>query len=220
MKAYVSFVQDPVDPGPRRLPGDRWAPLLADLEAAAAAAPESPGYYFGIAVVRLISGDRAASSDALRELIDRYGDNSDYLLISTSWLCGMSPDADIDRERLVRALRRARESNPSWPSVIARVQLADPLGVALLRAGRFAEAIERLEAFDAHAASSTAPAPGSPRSGRTHSTPPGRSHAVPSPSTGWSGGCCSARPRSSSGALLPPGVRPGGPEGIARGVRA
>jgi hypothetical protein len=33
--------------------------------------------------------------------------------------------------------------------MVASVQLADPLGVALLRTGRYAEALERLESFDA-----------------------------------------------------------------------
>jgi hypothetical protein len=32
--------------------------------------------------------------------------------------------------------------------MVASVQLADPLGVALLRTGRYAEALERLESFD------------------------------------------------------------------------
>jgi WD40 repeat protein/Flp pilus assembly protein TadD len=150
LKAYVNFLKHPhpADPLPGRLLGDRWAPVLADLEAAAAAAPRSPGARFGIAALRLESGDHASASSALRDMIERHGDTSNDLLMYTCWLCGMSPDADIDRERLVRALRRAQESNPSWPSMVARVQLADPLGVALLRTGRYAEAIERLEAFD------------------------------------------------------------------------
>jgi hypothetical protein len=57
-------------------------------------------------------------------------------------------DVDLDRERLVRALRRAQGVNSSIFLLVPRYQLADPLGVALLRAGRYAEAIERLEAFD------------------------------------------------------------------------
>jgi WD40 repeat protein/serine/threonine protein kinase len=148
MKAYVSFVKDAADSSPGPLPGNRWAPVLADLEAAPAVAPQSLSARFGIAALRLETGNRAAASSALTDLIDGYGDASNKLLLGTCWLCGMTPDADIDRERLLRALRRASESIPSWSSTVPRVQLADPLGVALLRTGRHAEAIERLEAFD------------------------------------------------------------------------
>jgi WD40 repeat protein/serine/threonine protein kinase len=149
MKAYVSFLKQPTDSPPDRLPANRWASLLADLEAAAAAAPQSIAPRFGIAALRLESGDRAAASSALEYLVDRYGDASNNLLLSTCWVCGMSPDVDIDRERLLHALRRASESKPSWSQAVARLQLANPLGVALLRTGRYAEAIERLDAFDA-----------------------------------------------------------------------
>jgi Flp pilus assembly protein TadD len=128
--------------------GDRWAAVLADFEAAAAAAPHSPGSDFGIAASRLALGDRAARTSALRGLIDRYGDTSDSLLISACWLCGIAADVDLDRERVVRVLRRAQDVNPFLSQVVRRHQLADPLGVALLRAGRHAEALERLEAFD------------------------------------------------------------------------
>jgi WD40 repeat protein/serine/threonine protein kinase len=149
MKAYVSFLKHPADALPERLPGNRWAPVLAELEAAAAASPSSPGARFRIAALKLESGDRAAASSVLQDMIDRDGDTSTNLLLGMCWLGGLSPDADIDRERLLRALRRASESDPSWSATVARVQLADPLGVALLRTGRHAEAIERLEAFDA-----------------------------------------------------------------------
>src|SRR5262249_23746036 len=143
-----SFLKHPADAQPKGLPGNRWAPVVADLKAALAAAP-SPQVRLGVAAMQLESGDRASASSALRDLIDRYGDTPNSSLIGTCWVCGMSRDADIDRERLVRALRRAQESIPRWSPTVASIQLADPLGVALLRAGRYAEAIERLEAFDA-----------------------------------------------------------------------
>jgi hypothetical protein len=148
MKAYVRFVPSTSDSRPEHPSGNRWAPVLADFQAAAAAAPHSPEYDLGVAASRLVLGDRAVRTSALRDLIDRYGDTSDHLLIVACWLCGMASDVDIDRERLVRALRRAQDVNPSLSPVVPRYQLADPLGVALLRAGRYTEAIERLEAFD------------------------------------------------------------------------
>jgi hypothetical protein len=122
--------------------------VLADFEAAAAAAPHSPESDLGVAASRLVLGDRAVRTSALRDLIDRYGDTSGYVLINACWLCGMASDVDLDRERLVRALRRAQDVNPSLSLVVPRYQLADPLGVALLRSGRYPEAIERLEALD------------------------------------------------------------------------
>ena len=148
LKAYVRFVPSTSDSGLDQPTGDRWAPVLADFEAAAAAAPHSPEYHFGVAGSRLVLGDHSVRTSALRDLIDRYGDRSDSLLIGACWLCGMVSDVDLDRERLVRALRQAQDVNPSLFLVVPSHQLADPLGVALLRAGRYAEAIERLEAFD------------------------------------------------------------------------
>jgi hypothetical protein len=148
MKAYVRFVPGASDSGLDQPSGNRWAPVLADFEAAAAAAPHSPESDFGVAGSRLVLGDHSVRTSALRELIDRYGDTSDYRLIVACWICGMASDADLDRERLVRALRRAQNVSPSLLLVVASDQLAEPLGVALLRAGRYAEAIERLEAFD------------------------------------------------------------------------
>jgi WD40 repeat protein/serine/threonine protein kinase/Flp pilus assembly protein TadD len=149
MKAYVRFVTSASDSRPDHPSGGRWGPVLAELEAAAAAAPHSPESDFGVAGSRLALGDRAARTSALRDLIDRYGGTSDFRLIITSWLCGIASDVDLDRERLTRALRRAQDVNPSFSLLVPRYQLADPLGVALLRAGRFTEAIERLQAIDA-----------------------------------------------------------------------
>ena len=148
MKAYVRFVPSPSDSRPEHPSGDRWAPVFADREAAAAAAPLSPGSDFSVAASRLVLGDHSVRTSALRDLIDRYGDTSDDLLIVACWICGMASDVDLDRERLVRALRRAQDVNPSLSPLVPRYLLADPLGVALFRAGRYAEAIERLEAFD------------------------------------------------------------------------
>jgi hypothetical protein len=148
LKPYVRFVRSTPDSSPEHASHDRWAPVFADFEVAAAAARDTPYYHFGVAASRLAQGDRAARSRAFRDLIDRVGNPSDYRFISTCWLCGMASDVDLDRERLVRALRRAEDVNRSFFLVVPRYQLADPVGVALLRSGRYAEAIERLEAFD------------------------------------------------------------------------
>jgi WD40 repeat protein/serine/threonine protein kinase/tetratricopeptide (TPR) repeat protein len=148
MKPYVRFVGGASESGPEHASGNRWAPLLADFEGALSATPRSPERDFGLATLRLVLGDRAARTSALRDLIDRYGDQPNYLTFFTCWLCGMATDVDLDREHLVRALGRAQNSNPSFSSLIPRYLLADPLGVALLRASHYAEAIERLEAFD------------------------------------------------------------------------
>jgi WD40 repeat protein/serine/threonine protein kinase/Flp pilus assembly protein TadD len=148
LKPYVRFVASVSESGPEHAAGDRWAPMLADVQAAAAAAPHSPESDFGVAAARLVLGDRGVRTSALRDLIDRYGDQASYLPVYTCWLCGIASDVDLDRERVVRILRRAHDSNPSLSSLVPRYLLADPLGVALFRAGHYAEAIERLEAFD------------------------------------------------------------------------
>jgi WD40 repeat protein/tetratricopeptide (TPR) repeat protein len=148
MKAYVRFVPIASESGSEHASGDRWAPVLDEVEAVAAAAPDSPEADFGVAASRLALGDRAARTSALRNLIDCYGDRGNYLPVYACWLCGIASDADLDRERLMRILRRAQDSNSSLSSLVPRYLLADPLGVALLRAGHYAEAIERLEAFD------------------------------------------------------------------------
>jgi hypothetical protein len=148
MKAYLSFVEPTANDGSGQLPGNRWAPVLDDFEGAAALAPRSLDDRLGIACAQLASGDRASASRILRELFSRYGDTSGYMLIYTSWLCGMAPDLEVDRESLLQALRRAQESDPAWSSIVARDQLADPIGVALLRGGQDEEAIKRLETMD------------------------------------------------------------------------
>jgi WD40 repeat protein/serine/threonine protein kinase len=148
LKAYVRFVRSTPNSSPEHASHDRWAPVLAEFEVAAAAAQDTPYYHFGVAASRLAQGDRAVRSRAFRDLIDRNGNPLDYRFIGTCWLCGMASDVDLDRERLVRALRRAEDVNRSFFLVVPRYQLADPVGVALLRSGRYAEAIQRLEAFD------------------------------------------------------------------------
>jgi hypothetical protein len=148
MKAYVRFIPGASDSRPEHAPGNRWAPVLADFEAAAAAAPRSPEHDIVVAGARLAQDDRALRTSALRDLIDRYGNASEHLLFAVCAICGMASDVDLDRERLVRALRRAQDLNPSLSLAAPRHFLADPLGVALLRAGHYAEAIERLEALD------------------------------------------------------------------------
>jgi WD40 repeat protein/serine/threonine protein kinase len=148
LKPYVRFVVSASESEPEGASGDRWAPVLADIEAAAATAPHSPERDFAIAGSRLGLGDRAVRTSALRALVDRYGNQANYVPIYICWLCGMNSDVDLDRERLVRILRRAQDSNPSLSSLFPRYLLADPVGVALLRAGHCALAIERLDAFD------------------------------------------------------------------------
>jgi WD40 repeat protein/Flp pilus assembly protein TadD len=148
MKPYVRFVGSASESGPEHASSDRWAPVFADFEGALSATPRSPERDFGLATLRLVLGDRAARTSALRDLIDRYVDQPNYLPFYTCWLCGMATDVDLDRERLVRAMGRAQDSNPSVSSLVPRYLLADPFGVTLLRASHYAEAIERLEAFD------------------------------------------------------------------------
>jgi WD40 repeat protein/serine/threonine protein kinase/Flp pilus assembly protein TadD len=147
LKAYMRFVPSTSDSSPEHPAGDRWAPVLADIAADATAAPNSP-HVFVVAASRFALGDRAARASALRDVIDRFGDTSDWNFIRACWCCGVASDVDLDRERLLRALRRAEEVNPSLFLLVPRYLLADPLGVALFRSGRHAEAIERLEAFD------------------------------------------------------------------------
>jgi WD40 repeat protein/serine/threonine protein kinase len=149
LKAYVRFVASTSDSKAEYAAGNRWSPVLSELEAAAAMAPNPSEYELGMVAARLALGDRAARTRALRDLIDRSDDTSDHRLIVACWICGMATDVDLDRERLVRVLQRFQDVNPSVFSQVPSYLLADPLGVALLRAGRYADAIRRLEAFDA-----------------------------------------------------------------------
>jgi hypothetical protein len=60
MKAYVRFVPSASDSKPEHPSGNRWAPVLADFAAAAATAPHSPEYDFGVAASRHALGDRVS----------------------------------------------------------------------------------------------------------------------------------------------------------------
>jgi tetratricopeptide (TPR) repeat protein len=90
----------------------------------------------------LALGDQAGLRRACSDLLDRFGTTSDPHIANTgAWCCLLGPDAVADREAAVRlaelAVNDAAESE--------KANHLNTLGAALYRAGRFEEAIRRLE---------------------------------------------------------------------------
>jgi tetratricopeptide (TPR) repeat protein len=95
-----------------------------------------------LSLVLLGSGDRAGWQQSAAAVLDRFGGASDWVTASSvAWSCTMGPDAPVDPGVPVRlaeiAVRGARGGD--------KPDCLNTLGAALYRAGRYDEAIRRLE---------------------------------------------------------------------------
>ncbi len=92
--------------------------------------PTDLGARHDLILALLAAGDRDGVRRAVADLLDRFGRTIDpEEAITVAWCCVLAPDAVADREALVRLAQNALKT----------------LGAALFRAGRFDEAIRRLE---------------------------------------------------------------------------
>ncbi len=104
--------------------------------------PDDTELRANLAVVLLASGDRAGWRSAIAALLDRFRGTIDAMTATRiAWACALGPDAAADPAVPVR-LAEAGLQGADDPSKAAYL---NTLGATLYRAGRFDEAIRRLE---------------------------------------------------------------------------
>jgi serine/threonine protein kinase/WD40 repeat protein/tetratricopeptide (TPR) repeat protein len=117
-----------------------WDRAAADFDVASARNPGRWEYGVGRAVAHLAKGDeagyRAASAAAVARF--RTTDNLEALT-QLCWACALAPRSGVDTAELVRQAERAHAGNRGQYTYLRN------LGVCLYRAGRFEEALRRLQ---------------------------------------------------------------------------
>jgi tetratricopeptide (TPR) repeat protein len=114
----------------------QWDKASADFSKAIELSPENMVIRYWFALTQVGAGDLAGYHRACAALLDRFGQGD--LSDRVCWVLVLAPDAVKDRNRpvhLAEALLR-KDPQTGWASTI--------LGAALYRAGRFAEAVQRL----------------------------------------------------------------------------
>jgi tetratricopeptide (TPR) repeat protein len=116
-----------------------WEKATADYEKAAALGANSPWVWWAPAVTRLASGDADGYRRSCARALEHFEKINDPVgAVNLVWTCALLPDAVPDPARLVRLAEKgiaALPKDPWYPS---------DLGVALYRAGRYEEAVRRL----------------------------------------------------------------------------
>ena len=119
---------------------ERWDQAIADFTVAIEAPGDlpscaDPAWLWHIWRVRDQSGYRKACVS----MYERLSDSTDAVdWNDVAWLCSLAANDAAEPARLVRLGERAAAADPNW----ARI---NTLGVTLYRAGRFADAIQRLD---------------------------------------------------------------------------
>jgi tetratricopeptide (TPR) repeat protein len=117
---------------------------VSALDAAVSRCPDCLDLRYWQCIAHLAACDRIGWEQAIASLLDRFqgpmtSDDSNLV----SWLCTMGPYTVAEPELPVRlaksALQQLDQKDPDYPNVL------NTLGIALYRAGRFEEAIQRLE---------------------------------------------------------------------------
>jgi tetratricopeptide (TPR) repeat protein len=116
----------------------RWQEAAADLTRAF---EEFDQAWAGaeLARLRLRDGDRAGHRQVCARLLERFGGTEEPAVADgLAWVCVLAPDAVPDPARLVALAERALAREKKWAYL-------ETVGAALYRAGRFREAVERLD---------------------------------------------------------------------------
>jgi WD40 repeat protein/tetratricopeptide (TPR) repeat protein len=136
---YVGRAQSYAEQGEWRKAGADFARALGiEPDSETRERPADIRYY--LALVALGDGRtadyRAACADMVKNLVPRRNAMDANL---TAWTCALSPESGVAPARLVQLAEQAVAADPGVPEYM------NTLGVALYRAGRLAEAIQRLE---------------------------------------------------------------------------
>jgi tetratricopeptide (TPR) repeat protein len=102
--------------------------------------PDNPALRFPHIRSLLAAGDSAGVRHACDDLLKRFGTHLEPGLV---WSCVLTPDAVGDHEALVRLAEPALASHPEVGR--ERSDVVNTLGAAMYRAGRFEEAVRRLD---------------------------------------------------------------------------
>jgi Flp pilus assembly protein TadD len=106
--------------------------------------PDNPGLRYPHVRSLVEAGDSAGVRRACEDLLKRFGNASNSIQTnSLVWSCVLTPDAVADHEAPVRLAESILASHPEVGR--ERSDLLNTLGAALYRAGRFEEAIRRLD---------------------------------------------------------------------------
>lgn len=118
----------------------RYAGVEADYDRVAELNPRNEDAYYYRALLRLVAGDRAGYAALCRRTLERLeGATTGPVANQAAWTCAMAPDAGVEPARIVALAEKAVALAPNASTGL------NTLGAALYRAGRYEEAIARLE---------------------------------------------------------------------------
>jgi hypothetical protein len=121
----------------------RWDLAAAAFGKLVAQAPDNPALRYSHIRCLLAAGDVAGVRRACEDLLKRRADASFYFhAYGIAWSCVLAPDAVSDHEAPIRLAEAALAGYPERGK--ERSDLLNTLGAALYRAGRFDDAIRRL----------------------------------------------------------------------------
>jgi tetratricopeptide (TPR) repeat protein len=115
-----------------------WHRAAADFDKVIALGPDAPRLWYQLALVRLGMADQESYRRACKGMAERFGKTNEAAAQLTAWTCAVAPDSSIEPAVLVELAGRALAQSP------AQHRLLLTHGAALYRAGRFAEAIAKL----------------------------------------------------------------------------
>jgi tetratricopeptide (TPR) repeat protein len=121
-----------------------WRPAAADLEEAVGRGTADWDAWYELALARLGAGDAPGYRAACARLRDRFGKSGDvYNANSMAWICVLAPGGTDDPAWAIRLAEDRVGTDPKGAG------WTDPnlntLGVALYRAGKYPEAVARLD---------------------------------------------------------------------------
>jgi tetratricopeptide (TPR) repeat protein len=129
---------------------ERWQDAARDYARALAHDPQDVSLWHGKAFAQLASRDTAAYRQTCADALGRWGAAGDsHTAVLLVWTCAVAAESGVDAERLVRLAQQLVSATPT------EYLCARALGAALVRAGRYEEAVRELE----RAASLNAEAP-------------------------------------------------------------
>jgi tetratricopeptide (TPR) repeat protein len=118
----------------------RWKDALAPIDKLAELGPNNYYRLSLAARLHLQTGDRAGYRRICREMLERFGDSTNpFVEVQVLMTCLLMPDADADRDRVLKLADRAVNGDIKNRWFLLCKALAD------YRAGRHAEAVQRLE---------------------------------------------------------------------------